>query len=329
MSGTDFTDAPLSAYHCSVHNHTTFCDGKGTPEEMAAAAYRAGVRYFGFSGHSHTPLPLDGPYVMDRDTSEYRRRVLELRREYAGRMEILLGIEWDSRADGELRLNGNLYDGGEVRTNGGPEGYDYWIGSVHHVLVNGTDCPVDYDAEHFGRAIRDVFGGDVYAFAEAYFRDAAETAARRPTILGHIDLFSKFNEREPVGPGQLSSTGPGRVPSGGPGQRSSGVQGRFFDPDHPRYRRAALGALEAADPSATLLEINTGAMSRGYRTAPYPAAFLLEAWRRRGGRVIVTADAHSPDAVLYGYGAALEAARAAGFRECAVLTAAGVRTCPL
>lgn len=290
MSGINFTDAPLSPYHCSVHNHTTFCDGKGTPEEMAAAAYRAGIRYFGFSGHSHTPLPLDGPYVMDRDPAEYRRRVLELRREYAGRMEILLGIEWDSHTGGEPPL----------RADGDPEGYGYWIGSVHHVLVNGTDCPVDYDGEHFAGAIRDVFGGDVYAFAEAYFRDAAETAARRPTILGHIDLFSKFNE-----------------------------QGNFFDPDHPRYRRAALGALEAAEPSSTLLEINTGAMSRGYRSEPYPAAFLLEAWRRRGGRVIITADAHSPDAVLYGYGAALEAARAAGFRECAVLTAAGFRECPL
>lgn len=39
---------------CSVHTHSVLCDGKGTLAEMAAAAYAAGVRFFGASGHSHT-----------------------------------------------------------------------------------------------------------------------------------------------------------------------------------------------------------------------------------------------------------------------------------
>ena len=29
-----------------LHTHTTFCDGKNTPEEMVAAAFAAGVRYY-------------------------------------------------------------------------------------------------------------------------------------------------------------------------------------------------------------------------------------------------------------------------------------------
>ena len=34
----------LSPRMCSVHTHSTLCDGKASPEAMAAAAYDAGVK---------------------------------------------------------------------------------------------------------------------------------------------------------------------------------------------------------------------------------------------------------------------------------------------
>ena len=71
------------------------------------------------------------------------------------------------------------------------------------------------------------------------------------------------------------------------------------------------------------LEINTGAVSRGYRKTPYPALFLLREWRRMGGRIILTADAHSADAVVFFYEGAAELARAAGYGSSVLLTAAG------
>ena len=92
---------------------------------------------------------------------------------------------------------------------------------------------------------------------------------------------------------------------------------------------AALEALHHTDPDATLLEVNTGAISRGYRDTPYPAVFLLREWRGMGGQIILTADAHSPETVVYGYGQAAELARAAGFRECVLLTGRGWKPCPL
>ena len=33
------------------HTHTTFCDGKNTPEEMVLAAIEKGMPRIGFSGH--------------------------------------------------------------------------------------------------------------------------------------------------------------------------------------------------------------------------------------------------------------------------------------
>ncbi len=271
---------------CSVHTHSVHCDGKATLEAMAEAAYRAGVKYFGASGHSHTPFPWDAvDSVLPADTSAYQAEVLRLREVYAGRMEVLLGIEQDS---GSLQPV--------------PDWAEYWIGSVHNLQdpATGTCGCIDWDPETFQKTCRDLAGGDAMALVEHYYKDVAATAAQKPTILGHVDLIVKFNEG-----------------------------GRFFDENAPRYRAAALNALHAADPTQTLLEINTGAVFRGYRKAPYPAPFLLQEWRAMGGRVILTSDAHSTDAIIWGYAQSAELARAAGFRECSILTREGERTCPL
>ena len=71
---------------CSIHNHATLCDGRDTPEAMAAAAFAQGIRYFGLSCHSHTPIPDDEGAVLPADMTAYRDTVLRLRKTYAGRM---------------------------------------------------------------------------------------------------------------------------------------------------------------------------------------------------------------------------------------------------
>ena len=183
-----------------------------------------------------------------------------------------------------------------------PDWADYWIGSVHNLRDPRTGAYhcVDWDREKLASCRDEMFRGDALAMAEGYYADVAAMAARHPTILGHIDLVTKFNE-----------------------------PAAFFDEAAPRYRAAALAALEAADPVRTLLEVNTGAVSRGYRTVPYPAQFLLRAWRERGGDIILTADSHRTDTVAWGYRQAADWARAAGYTRCVVLTLSGREICPL
>ena len=272
-------------YQCSVHTHTVFCDGRNTAEEMAAAAFALGVRHYGFSGHSHTPVPYDRDVGMALDLTDYRRELERLREVYRGRMEILWGIEQDSCSPQPV-----------------PDWLDYWIGSVHSIQdpETGTYYGMDYSREMLQRCARELCHGDMLAVTEAYYRDVGDMAERKPTILGHIDLVTKMNG-----------------------------DGSLFDEDCPRYRRAALEALHRADPAATLLEINTGAISRGYRKTPYPAPFLLEEWRRMGGRIILTADTHWADTILYGYALAAERARAAGFDSAVILTLDGAQDCAL
>ena len=68
---------------CSVHTHSVLCDGKSTLAEMAEAAFAAGVRYFGVSSHSPTPIPYDAGNVLPEDLTAYRQAVLSLRETYA------------------------------------------------------------------------------------------------------------------------------------------------------------------------------------------------------------------------------------------------------
>lgn len=268
---------------CSVHNHADFCDGHDPLSAMADAASAQNIQYFGISCHAHTPIPSDAGAVLPRDMTAYRTAIEAVRAAYAGRMEVLAGIEWDSWSDVT------------------PEGFDYWIGSVHYQRSpEGIYYAADWSQAQFTACRDELFRGDALAVAEGYFREVGRVAEKKPTILGHIDLITKLN-----------------------------AGNRFFDEEAPRYRAAALEALHRADPAKTLLEINTGGVSRGYRTAPYPALFLLREWRAMGGRVILTADAHCKEHLLFGYDQAAELARAAGFTESAVLTSAGAEPCPL
>lgn len=268
---------------CSVHNHADFCDGHDPLPAMADAASAQNIQYFGISCHAHTPIPSDAGAVLPRDMTAYRTAIEAVRAAYAGRMEVLAGIEWDSWSDVT------------------PEGFDYWIGSVHYQRSpEGIYYAADWSQAQFTTCRDELFRGDALAVAEGYFREVGRVAEKKPTILGHIDLITKLN-----------------------------AGNRFFDEEAPRYRAAALEALHRADPAKTLLEINTGGVSRGYRTAPYPALFLLREWRAMGGRVILTADAHCKEHLLFGYDQAAELARAAGFTESAVLTSAGAEPCPL
>ena len=160
----------------SLHVHTTFCDGKNTPEEMVLGALAAGCTSLGFSGHS--PLASDGGWTMAaEDLPCYRAEVLRLREQYAGQMEIFLGLEQDilSPAPGT--------------------DWDYRIGSVHCVEKGGACLSVDDTPRRFQEEARRFYGGDFLAYAADYYQLEAQVAARTGSeIVGHFDLITKFNQ---------------------------------------------------------------------------------------------------------------------------------------
>lgn len=151
------------------------------------------------------------------------------------------------------------------------DAFDYVIGSVHYLRCGESFIPVDESPEILRDACRTYFGGDIYSLCERYFETVCDVVEKtRCDIIGHFDLISKFIEREPL-----------------------------FDRKNPRYRAAWKKAADRLLPYHIPFEINTGAVSRGYRTSPYPDDEIIGYIRERGGRFVLSSDAHSKENIGY------------------------------
>ena len=159
----------------SVHNHSTWCDGKNTLEEMAAAACSAGFTDFGFSGHTYVGFVNFGV----RDELAYAAQIRQLAKEYQGRMCLYAGMEHDYYYPVAHR-----------------EVMDYIIGSVHEIQspAIGRRYIIDGPKQSVLACREEVFGGDGLAMAEYFYEITAKNAEQyRPEVIGHFDLIVKNN----------------------------------------------------------------------------------------------------------------------------------------
>ena len=131
------------------------------------------------------------------------------------------------------------------------------------------------------------FNGDADAAAEAYFAQLERVADEpRVNIVGHFDLLTKFDETH-----------------------------HFFDENSLRYRAAAERAMKKLVDSGKIFEVNTGAISRGYRSTPYPSMQWLKRLHALGGKVTISADAHHTSGVTCAFDLAEKLIKEAGFEE--------------
>ena len=72
-----------------------------------------------------------------------------------------------------------------------------------------------------------------------------------------------------------------------------------------------------------IFEVNTGAISRGYRTTPYPSEPLLRALWEMDGNILFTADAHRAQDICCAYEQAVQLVKSCGFTQHWILTAEG------
>lgn len=252
----------------NLHTHSTFDDGQNTLEEMARAAHAAGLGSIGFSVHAPMPKPACWT-IEEHRLPDYFAEAKRVRERLLGTIDVFCGVEWD------------LYSAIP------PKGFDYVIGSVHHLPIDSSLPCVDNSAVETRRIIRDYYAGDADAMAEAYYRQYHALAQiKEVDIVGHFDLLTKFNEEQPT-----------------------------IDETSPRYLTAALSAMVVLIAAGKIFEINTGAISRGYRTTPYPSETLLRALHERGGKITISGDSHRVEDIAFGYDQAMQLARDCGFTE--------------
>lgn len=172
------------------------------------------------------------------------------------------------------------------------EDYDYIIGSVHGLKVSGGFVFMDDTAGALLKGIDEHFCGDPLLLAEKYFETLSDVVNKTGAdIVGHFDLLLKFQESNPL-----------------------------FDTNHPRYINAAKSAVDKLSLSGVLFEVNTGAMSRGYRSTPYPEKQILSYLKEKGCDVILTSDCHNKDYLGFAFSDAVTLLKDCGFARIAYLS---------
>ncbi len=229
----------------NYHTHTNLCDGKNTPEEMVLAAVEKGFKSIGFSGHGYTPHDLS--YCV-KDMEQYIKEITRLKEKYADKITIYCGIEEDASYPVDR------------------EKFDYIIGSSHYFKFDGEYHPFDCSFDGFKKCL-ELFDYDVIKMAESYYSAfVSYIAKRKPDIVGHFDLITKYDEVD---------------------------VGYFLN--NPDYIKTAEKYMKIAADNDVIFEVNTGAISRGYRKAPYPAENLLHILKEKECKLILSSDSHKVD----------------------------------
>ena len=248
----------------NYHTHTTWCDGKDSPRKVIQAAVAKGFEAIGFSSHAMLPESDTNWTLTPEKAPRYLKEIRALGEEFKDQIKVLCGVEADyipGGANPDRATYAAIFP-------------DYIIGSVHFVLAeDGARVPVDYSPEVLTDGIRSHFGGSAETFVRTYYRQVREMLEKFDfEIVGHLDLVRKFNAKHP-----------------------------YFDEKADWYREEIGKTAAAVAKSGKIAEVNTGAISRGYRTSPYPSAEICRHLASRGAVFRLSGDSHRADTLCFDF----------------------------
>lgn len=168
---------------------------------------------------------------------------------------------------------------------------DYRIGSIHYFFDEEDIYGVDCNFEDFKKTIFDYFSGDVKKMVgEFYSRIIQMVEKFQPEIIGHFDLI-KINN----------------------------TQNQFFHEGESWYISEVMKVLEYISSKGTMLDVNTGGITRGYLTEPYPSAWALREAARLKIPVTLNSDAHRPEHIDGNFELVTQILKDAGYQEKMIL----------
>ncbi len=151
--------------------------------------------------------------------------------------------------------------------------FDYVIGSVHYIKVDNEFIPIDESAEILKKSADKYFSGNIYNLIDLYYKTVAQLSDKTNVdIIGHFDLISKFNENSIL-----------------------------FNEWDEKYISSFKFAADKLLATGKVFEINTGAISRGYRSSPYPSDIVYKYLKENGAKFILSSDSHSADTLCFGF----------------------------
>ena len=263
----------------NYHTHNELCDGKGPIETYIETAIEKGFTALGFS--SHAPLPVKNDWTLTEEAlliylGELDQQIFK----WGSQIQIYKGLEIDYipgyQAPNQKRWTDlNL---------------DYAIGSVHTttgLTQNPGYCCIDGPEDELKWLLDEIHESSWEKLSEAYYTRICELVELGGfDFLGHFDLLKKRNR-----------------------------DNNCFSEDAPWYHRQVLMALETLKGSGIIMEVNSGAISRGVLDEVYPSPWILAEALKREIPVMVNADAHRPEDIDCHYEESCSLLREIGFRE--------------
>lgn len=263
----------------NFHTHTTFCDGKNTLEENVLEAIEKGFDLIGFSSHSMLPFSSDW-HLNIQDYGTYSSEIERLKTTYSDKIKILKGFEADY-IPGMTLPSFSTYERFKP---------DYLIGSVHYVYDEKGTFIIDASPDELQKMLKDVFNDNVKEMVSTYFSLQREMLNKGDfNIIGHPDLITKFNDEL-----------------------------KLFDESESWYKSELIATADEIAKKGVIAEINTGAISRGYKKVPYPCKTFLELLKERNVPITINSDAHEKNALDCAFEDAIQLAKSVGYTEAVV-----------
>lgn len=267
------------AFPSNLHGHTIYCDGKNKAEDYILAAIEKNFVSVGLSGHSYTAFDTE-PCMSEKGTQEYLEEMRSLKERYKDKIEVYIGIEAD------------FYTGYDKGTDK-EMGLDFRIGSVHYIKDKVKDeyyC-VDNTPEILAYGIKNYDNGNERSFIEAYYDNIMEMVhTQKPDILGHLDLVRKFNKDR-----------------------------KYFDENTDWYNRKINHVLDEIAETDTIIEINTGGISRGWTETPYPSIPILKKILDRNIPITISSDVHAVENIDFYFKESIDMIKNIGFVKVKIL----------
>ena len=170
-----------------LHNHTAMCcHAFGEMEEYVNAAVERGIKIFGFAAHSPWMPQDDEKMALSyQEVDFYITEVKRLQKKYADKIDILLGMEMDflpDHTDEAIEFDHKY-------------GFDYIIGSIHHINGWGFDQETQLHL-YQKHSVREIY--------EGYYDLVKQLAGSGLfDVIGHLDLVKKFGYYPEDGWGDL------------------------------------------------------------------------------------------------------------------------------